>query len=557
MAGDGKEEEKKPAGGWDGTKIEHRSAGYTVKFTFHRAMHLPLADLGTLSSDPYVTAELKTSLPTRHKEDPPTLFRSRTVWKNTAPVWDQEWIVANVPNDGFKLKLRLYDEDSTDTDDRLGNVHITIDKVNEKTPDINEKEYKVEKRAGSWRAYLLRSIAVCMGKRHEMRGSMFVSMKVLGRTEGDEGGRVYTIGPNHWCKHSSPLLGRIAGKREPDASQYNEKQEADGPPAQASNVGGPGSPKSPKKSSERYNFQANQFQLMGPVPPELYHRYVEFRPFVKSMFTGKGVRGFILNHALHHQHTNVYNFNSDTKYGSFAEPSNEMTLKFLDLCHFDQGGRIHTYVITLDGLMRFTETGKEFGIDMLSKHTMHADRNIYITYSGEFLIRRLKHKDRPSPEALEASTMPKDKKDTEKQNQSHPVDEFEGGPPKAEPPLDPAFYELIIDNDSGTYRPNAKMLPKLREFLEMNFPGLKVVTLDCQEDEKLMSKLKDQQREHKKQEGDATVYMQKSRSSSVSSGDEERLNGTQQKHKLGEAMGPIIGDHEHARKLFGETSGNA
>lgn len=46
-----------------------------------------------------------------------------------------------------------------------------------------------------------------------------------------------------------------------------------------------------------------------------------------------------------------------------------MTVKFLDLVHYDLGGRVFAYVLTLDSLLRFTETGKEFGIDMLSKHT--------------------------------------------------------------------------------------------------------------------------------------------------------------------------------------------
>jgi hypothetical protein len=39
-------------------------------------------------------------------------------------------------------------------------------------------------------------------------------------------------------------------------------------------------------------------------------------------------------------------------------------------------------VITLDGMFRFTETGKEFGIDMLSKHTMHSDVNVSETPKG-------------------------------------------------------------------------------------------------------------------------------------------------------------------------------
>lgn len=59
-----------------------------------------------------------------------------------------------------------------------------------------------------------------------------------------------------------------------------------------------------------------------------------------------------------------------------------MTLQFLDMVHYDTGGRLFTYVITLDGMFRFTETGKEFGIDLLSKHTMHSDVQVSLTAVG-------------------------------------------------------------------------------------------------------------------------------------------------------------------------------
>lgn len=252
-------------------------------------------------------------------------------------------------------------------------------------------------------------------------------------------------------------------------------------------------------------------QLRGPVPEAMYHRYVEFKPFVKSMFTAKGVRGFILSKALHHQHARVYNFDRETVYEVIQEPCKEFTLKFLELVHFDKGGRIFTYVLTLDSLFRFTETGKEFGIDMLSKHTMHSDVAAYVAFSGEFFIRRLKHHHRDPPEVGG-------------HNESHPPDEIAGGPPKEGPKNDPSYYELIIDNDSGTYRPNAKLLPELKVFFEANFPGLKVVTLDCQEDAEKMEAMKKEQRERKKAEGEQIIYTQISRSSSMSSSDVEELD---------------------------------
>ena len=254
------------------------------------------------------------------------------------------------------------------------------------------------------------------------------------------------------------------------------------------------------------SFQANQVQLAGPVPAALYHRYVEFKPFVAGMFNAKSLRGRILNRALHHQHSRIYNYDRSTLYGSFPSPSRELTLKFLDLVHYDKGGRIYTYVITLDGLWRFTETGKEFGIDLLSKHTMHSDVNIYIAYSGEFFIRRLAHTHK---DPLEQET--------------HPPVEIDGGPPSKTPPDDPSYYALVIDNDSGTYRPNAKLLPELKRFMQGNLPGIKIVTLDCMGDKDRMDKMKTEQRERKKAEGKGVVYLQDSDSSSLSSSDEEDL----------------------------------
>jgi hypothetical protein len=314
--------------------------------------------------------------------------------------------------------------------------------------------------------------------------------------------------------------------------------------------------------------------MHGPVPPELYHRFVEFKPFVKRMFTSSGIEGFLLSKALHHQHARVYNFDRTTEYGVLGEePSYESTLKFLDLVHWDEGGRIFTYVLTLDALFRFTETGKEFGIDFLSKHTMHSDVNIYIAYSGEFFIRRLKHKNRKTPE--EHLHNPPDEEGQEHdqsphtpgsrdgshspshhrhqnhhsqgqtqsanlnggqssehashlrpqspsdQTEEHPPQDISGGPPDSPAPRDPRYYELVIDNDSGTYRPNAALLPILKTYLHAQLPGLHIAALDCQDDAELQQRMKKEQREKKETEGDRIIYRQASNSSnsSISSSD--------------------------------------
>ncbi|KAI1823959.1 hypothetical protein F4861DRAFT_531211 [Xylaria intraflava] len=495
-----------PPGGFDPTPIPDAPPGYTIKFTFHRAENLPIADISTGSSDPFLTATLSTSLPKRHKEDPDLCYRTRTIRRSLEPEWEEEWIVANVPSSGFRLKCRLYDEDWPDRNDRLGNVSIYVNSVNESWHGFALPGFDVKKRVGSKRAYLLKAGASMLHSNVSITPRLYVSAKLLEVSKPPHG-QMYTVGPTYYFKHFSPMIGRMTGikvnKDETVDSQDHSVAEEDNRNAQ---------------KAQKYDFQANEIQLAGPVPPKLYHRYVEFRPIIGLLFRSAGLRGRILNKALHHQHGRIYNFDKSTEWGTFKPCSEEASLQFLKMAHFDEGARLFTYVITLDGLMRFTETGKEFGIDFLSKHTMHSDAQIYIACSGEFFIRRLEH-----PGASES---------LDPGQPTHPPDpHVEGGPPSETPPTKPEYYQLVIDNDSGTYRPDKSVLPNLREFLERNFPGLGIVVLGCDDPED--QKLKEIQRNRKKKEGRhiRMVINRSPSSSSISSddisdlGDMERSEG--------------------------------
>ncbi|KAJ5630526.1 uncharacterized protein N7484_010626 [Penicillium longicatenatum] len=485
------DDHSKPAGGYDATPIPHAPPGYTVKFTFHRGHDLPIADFGSFSSDPYVYAQLQVDLPRRHKQDPIMSFRTPTVRKNMNPIWNSEWIVANMPASGGSLKAYLMDEDPADHDDKLGIAFIEVPAL-EGWNGYKEHPFKVKKRFGSKRVYVYTNVSA-FATGHHKESYLIMSIECLGRTPGTDGGQMYTLGPNYWFKHFSPLIGRLTGTKD-----------------QVKALDGDGKPIS------RYNFQAIQMQLRGPVPAELYHRYVEFRPFVAGMFQAQSLRGRILHKALHHQHQRIYNFDRSTLNGTFAEPCREFTQKFLEFTSWGQSGRIFTYVITLDGKFRFTETGKEFGIDLLSKHTMHSDISIYIAYSGEFFVRRIIHRHRcQSPSSR-----------TETADNDFPVEENEIPQELLQESTDPSDYELFIDNDSGTYRPNSEKLPLLKEFIMSNFPGLNVSTLDCQGDAERMGQMKSEQREVKKSQGQLVTYLQQSSVSdlSISSSDEEELN---------------------------------
>lgn len=211
----GKKDEGQPAGGFDETPIARAPPGFSVKFTFHRALKLPMADINSMSSDPFVLATLTADLPTRHKQDPLLRFRSPTIRKSCDPVWNSEWIVANVPASGFALKIRIFDEDPADADDRLGDVHVHVDGLSESFQGIHEQHYKLKKRMGSKRAYMIRGCAAMFSKGLEMSGELIVSVELLGKTDTDNGGRMWTIGPCNWTRHTSPMVGRLAGTKAP------------------------------------------------------------------------------------------------------------------------------------------------------------------------------------------------------------------------------------------------------------------------------------------------------------------------------------------------------
>ncbi|KAG9117689.1 hypothetical protein FRC07_007358 [Ceratobasidium sp. 392] len=150
---------------------------------------------------------------------------------------------------------------------------------------------------------------------------------------------------------------------------------------------------------------------------------------------------------------------------------------------------------------------------MLSKHSMHADAARYIAYSGEMFVRRIGTRGWEDDEKEDADARADAKQDGSKDGDSkvkkHP----------------PSQYELVIDNDSGTYRPDKKLLSLLAEFLgcEANLGGPgglgKITTMDGF-DEGLKDTKKRRAEAKKSQsgsEGGETRQVQARRGSSVSS----------------------------------------
>jgi hypothetical protein len=205
-----------PPGGKDDTPVPAASDGYTVQFTFHRAENLPVSDIKTRLSDPYILATLTSpGIQKRHKEDPDMRHRTKTIHRSTNPGCNEEWVVAGVPSSGFRLKCRLYDEDPKDHDDRLGNVTISASNIGESWPGIREEVYDIKKRMGSKRAYVLKGCLSMFSREIHMNGKLFLSVNVLRKSDPPHG-RMYTVGPTTWTKHYSPMIGRLAGTKNPE-----------------------------------------------------------------------------------------------------------------------------------------------------------------------------------------------------------------------------------------------------------------------------------------------------------------------------------------------------
>ncbi|KAH7924083.1 hypothetical protein BV22DRAFT_1105697 [Leucogyrophana mollusca] len=106
---------------------------------------------------------------------------------------------------------------------------------------------------------------------------------------------------------------------------------------------------------------------------------------------------------------------------------------------------VYTYIISSeDESFRFSETGAAFFVDFASKHALHSNCAESVRYSGEF---------HPRPAGGW-------------ENFSDDIPDREAG------------WELVIDNNSGTYSPDPSVLPDLKALLEFNFPGFKVVALN-------------------------------------------------------------------------------
>jgi hypothetical protein len=162
-------------------------------------------------------------------------------------------------------------------------------------------------------------------------------------------------------------------------------------------------------------------------------------PNARAIFANS-LAGELIRNSIHTQHQKLYEkgiFGAKligplaTK--KLVVDSGDKFIGLVEMAQVDKPINIFTYVITLDGIMRFSRSShKSFFIDLLSKHAVHSDRAVAVLYAGEFYLYDYNNR-----------------------------------------------KVLVINNGSGTYGPktNNNELDRLKSLLTYNFKDLDVVSV--------------------------------------------------------------------------------
>ncbi|KAJ7290231.1 hypothetical protein C8J57DRAFT_1045181 [Mycena rebaudengoi] len=171
----------------------------------------------------------------------------------------------------------------------------------------------------------------------------------------------------------------------------------------------------------------------------------------QSIF-GPGPSSLAVRSGIMAGHRMLYARGTTNKFGTIESAADVMTL-------LSGGARVkpavYTYIISAeDDSLRFSETGAAFFVDFASKHALHANCHQTVRYSGEF---------HPRPaggwQAFSDATSDADVR-----------------------------WELVVDNNSGTYSPDKTLLPTLQALLQHNLSGVKIVALDREDPELIASR---------------------------------------------------------------------
>ncbi|KAG8914139.1 hypothetical protein FRC00_000785 [Tulasnella sp. 408] len=167
-------------------------------------------------------------------------------------------------------------------------------------------------------------------------------------------------------------------------------------------------------------------------------------PAAKKIFSHSPV-GASIRGSIHGGHKLLYARTTANAFGILTNAKDVINLFKDEVRQNRIKPAMYTYIIN-DDTWRFSETGAAFFVDFASKHALHANCATQVRYSGEFHWRPMVpggwagYNEEMNDESVE--------------------------------------WELVIDNNSGTYAPDKNMLPVLKRVLEHNFTGLQVAVYD-------------------------------------------------------------------------------
>ncbi|KAJ3992012.1 hypothetical protein F5050DRAFT_1033236 [Lentinula boryana] len=392
-----------------------------VTIQFINASGLPKLDV-VGASDPYFVAKL----------DDRVSMVSTVKTRSLTPEWNETWQVKNVPTTS-ELRVEILDKD-TDTphDDYIGKFKTTIE-AGEKELDIQGPLFRKD------------------------RGTFRLRIETKPSTDPAEPKYLFD-GPIRYSRHFSPLVGKLTNID--DARLYStwkmylvdvpvyfkdvyQHWNVDYKAAQS--IFGSG----PTSLAIRAGIHAGHKMLYARSTSNGFG-VIQSAEDIMKLFEGgsldpKGILGSDREDLSQEEQSKL------EEVDALAAPTDESPF-----AHRIKPA-VYTYIISAqDDSLRFSETGAAFFVDFASKHALHADCAEQVRYSGEFHLR---------PRA--------------KDNSWCGWQDFNDSMPDTS-----VDWEVLIDNNSGTYSPDKAMLPTLKGLIDCNFPGLDVLALD-REDEGL------------------------------------------------------------------------
>lgn len=380
---------------------------------------------------------------------------SNVIQNNLNPVWNEIWRIRNVPSTA-SLKVEVMDKDEgSATDDFIGKFTVSL------TPGA--KEIEIEGPVVSLR---------------KARGSFWLKVDTKpSQMKQKEEFQYLFDGPVRVTRHFSPTVGLLtSGNNAPNSSQQ-------GASADGGDAGG--RRQRPNRDVRLYSTWKFNLKAVPLYFRDVYQGWNQKYPAAQKIF-GTGPASMAVRTGIQAGHRMLYARLAKNGVGvidNIAEDGSEEPVPLKDVLNAGlstgltsgalaptlagEDGRIkpavYTYIISaVDDTWRFSETGAAFFVDFASKHALHANCATKVRYSGEFHPRPVggwaNFKDSTSDEEVD--------------------------------------WELVVDNNSGTYAPDKMMLPTVQECLAYNFGcetkprnkagerGFKVVVYD-REDERL------------------------------------------------------------------------